>query len=328
MKNFQNYISLVSLLILSLLGCIITFSAFNNALSIDIILSNLALNMPICLLISYLDYKIISYLQHWHKVSSLLFILERILIADILVGFISFVFLYITGWIQSGIGLFLHQILPIMLWNSLAALIIELSLYNNQLLESKIRLTEIERQKAMYQFEALKNQINPHFLFNSLNVLSALTYQDAGKANLFVKKLSSVYRYLLTTQDMINVPLQEELDFVKSYVFLEQIRFGESLHIELNYNDQSLNKSVVPASIQMLVENALKHNINTKESPLRVYVSIDNEYVTVTNNLQRRSSVCKNGKGLENLKEQYRINGKSIKIKETASEFMVTLPLL
>lgn len=206
-------------------------------------------------------------------------------------------------------------------WNWLVVLQLEIFYYN-------LKQKELQREKSLYQFEALKNQINPHFLFNCLNVLASLAYQDAEKANRFAKKLSFVYRYLLTTQELMEVPLQDELDFVKSYTYLEQIRFGESLHINLTYDEQALRKSIVPASIQMLVENALKHNINTRESPLMIDIRISEENVTVTNNLQLRSSVSKNHTGLDNLEKQYRIHGKHIEVMKSDFMFTVVLPLL
>lgn len=126
----------------------------------------------------------------------------------------------------------------------------------------------------------------------------------------------------------MKVPLQDELDFVKSYAYLEQIRFGESLHINLTYDERALSKSIVPASIQMLVENALKHNINTRESPLMIDIRISEENVTVTNNLQLRNSVSKNRMGLDNLEKQYRIHDKHIEVMKSDFMFTVVLPLL
>ena len=131
----------------------------------------------------------------------------------------------------------------------------------------EVRNLALEKDLEHTRLEVLKSQVNPHFLFNSLNVLSALTYQDAGKANLFAKKLSSVYRYLLVTQEEAKVPLQKELDFVNAYIYLEQIRFGETLCIHMTCDNEALRKYIVPASIQMLIENALKHNINTRDFP-------------------------------------------------------------
>ena len=221
-----------------------------------------------------------------------------------------------------------EQMMPTLLWNTIAILFIELSLYNRQLLKNKMLLMEMEKEKAVYQFEALKSQLNPHFLFNSLNVLSALVYKDADKTNKFAKKLSSVYRYLLMTHNMDKVLLLDELDFTRNYIFLEQIRFGDTLHIHIEKNEELSRQHIIPASIQILVENALKHNINTPEHPLEIRIIIKKDEVQVSNNLQLRQSVSRNQVGLANLARQYQLYGKQIIIKKNNAAFSVTLPLL
>ena len=285
-------------------------------------------NLPICLLVGFIDYKIITWSHRWRIPSGIWSILLDILVSNILLSLLSIVYIYAEASLRGIEVQFMQRIILSVFCNSAIILIVEVFYYNQQYLENKTQLAIMEKEKAQYQFEALKNQINPHFLFNSLNVLSSLAYQDAAKANLFAKELSSVYRYLLTTQELMKVPLQDELDFVKSYIYLEQIRFGESLHINLTCDEQALSKSIVPASIQMLVENALKHNINTRESPLVIDIRISEENVTVTNNLQLRSSVSKNRMGLDNLEKQYRIHGKHIEVMKSDFMFTVVLPLL
>ena len=174
----------------------------------------------------------------------------------------------------------------------------------------------------------LKNQINPHFLFNSLNVLASLAYQDTEKTNRFAKKLSTVYRYLLTTHGRATVTVQEELSFVESYLYLEHIRFGDALHVEIEDDLRNHHCLVIPASIQMLVENSLKHNISTKKSPLIVHISIGNEGITVRNNLQLRNYVASNRAGLKNLQRQYALYGTLVEILKDEKEFVVKLPFV
>lgn len=166
------------------------------------------------------------------------------------------------------------------------------------------------------------------FKLNSLNVLSSLAYQDAGKTNLFTKKLSNVYRYLLTTHERQTVTLEEELLFTDSYLFLEQIRFGEALQVSINNNGKNQHKSIIPASIQLLVENAIKHNISTNESPLIIHVKVETNGVTVSNNLQLRNYVTQNGMGLNNLKKQYSLYKQEINIVKTETNFTVKLPFI
>ena len=328
MKQKKNIFSFVLLVSFSLLACIVAFASRGGNVSMANVLQNFVYNLPVCLLIGYLDYKIIGYSSRWHRKLGIWKVLVDILVSNVFLGVLSPVYIYIDTYVR-GEELHLFQRLVLSVFcNSMIMLVAEIFYYSQQYLENKARLANVEKEKAQYQFEALKNQINPHFLFNSLNVLSSLAYQDPVKANLFAKKLSSVYRYLLATQEQMKVPLQDELDFVESYVFLEQIRFGDTLYVNLHCDDAATGKYIVPASIQMLVENALKHNVNTKDSPLSVDVRICKDCVTVTNNLQLRSSVSKNRVGLNNLDRQYRIFGKSIEVRNTGAEFVVTLPLL
>ena len=327
MGKRKSIILFISLIAISLFLCISTFSLLANSSSykIENILSNFFLNMPICLIIGAIDYKVISILQKNNsKYSASHSVIIDFILTALLIGTLSIVVNYVLLLIFPGKFDILYQVLPMILWNSIIVLFIELFFYNKRQIENENKLNIIEKEKAIYQFEALKNQINPHFLFNSLNVLSSLAYQDAEKTNLFTKKLSNVYRYLLTTHDRPTVTLQEELQFVDSYLYLEQIRFGDTLQVFIENQD----KAIIPASLQMLVENALKHNISTSKSPLIIYITINKGGVTVSNNIQLRSYVTKNGMGLNNLRKQYSLYDKEVLITEIKTNFIVKLPYI
>ena len=276
----------------------------------------------------YIDYQVIRFMQRGSHAYSLLMGCFSLFVADSLVVVISMAIDLLLNLFGIRAWESVKQMIPTILWNSLFVLFIELSLYNRQLMENKMLLMEMEKEKAVYQFEALKSQLNPHFLFNSLNVLSALAYKDADKTNKFAKKLSSVYRYLLTTHDMDKVPLEDELDFARNYIFLEQLRFGDNLHILIEKGEGLSRRHIIPASIQILVENALKHNINTHEHPLEIKIVIGEDKVQVSNNLQLRQSVSRNRMGLANLAKQYQLHGKQIIVEKDSGTFSVTLPLL
>ena len=201
-------------------------------------------------------------------------------------------------------------------------------LYSIAQFENEKKIIEIEREKAVYQFAALKNQINPHFLFNSLNVLSSLAYKSPELTNGFAKKLSSVYRYLLSTAQQPSVTLDEEIKFVQTYIYLEKTRFDDSIEISISDYSRWKNRDVIPASVQILVENAIKHNIATSEHPLHINIAIGDNGITVSNNLQLRNNVAKSGIGLENLKKQYVIFGQRIEITRTDRAFSVSMPFL
>jgi sensor histidine kinase YesM len=189
---------------------------------------------------------------------------------------------------------------------------------------------EFKRTSLSAEFEALKNQVNPHFLFNSLNTLSSLIDENPVQANEFVQKLSSVYRYVLTHRDKETVLLQDEVDFIKSYIFLNKIRFGENLNIHINLNEACLQLNIPTLTLQMLVENAIKHNVISASKPLTVYINCDNEYIEVTNNLQAKlMTVESSGIGLSNIIERYKyLTTKQVFINKTETNFSVKVPLV
>lgn len=320
----RNLLLFVLLVAVTLLACITTFSSLNDSLSFGLIMLNFAVNFPVGLLVAYVDYRIVAMLYHTIKKTGVWVILATLMFSTILIALLSELLILLMADGYS----FIRYFLPLFLWNTLIMLIIELFFYNRMYTTNKVKLAMMEKEKAQYQLETLKNQINPHFLFNSLNVLASLTYQDANKANRFTKRLSSVYRYLLTTQRSMKVPLQDELDFVEAYIYLEQIRFGDTLHIHVECCREALSKYIIPASVQQLVENALKHNINTPKMPLNISIVIDKDYATITNNLQTRDSTTKGHFGLSNLKKQYSIQDRQIEVIRDEKYFIVRLPLL
>lgn len=187
---------------------------------------------------------------------------------------------------------------------------------------------ELKRENLIARYEALKNQVNPHFLFNTLNTLTGIVEQDPEKGSVFIRKLSDIYRYVLEQKDKELIPVNEELKFVDDYVYLSKIRYGEGLNVEINISDD--HTLIVPLGLQMLIENAIKHNIISDDKPLSVEIGNDEQYIYVKNTLQRKSSVESNNKvGLENLVKRYEyISDRSVQIIETETEFEVKLPLL
>lgn len=320
---------LFALLVLLLSVCFSTFCAMSGIdVTWSMIVRNFLYNTPGLLLIGCMDYFILYRSQSQGKSSepSMRNILVAMLCTPLLLGVLGYL---LSVWLVFPYS-FLRNVLPAMLCNAIIVLLISIYLYGKWQMESRQYLALVEREKTRYQFEALKNQINPHFLFNSLNVLASLTYQDADKANSFVKKLAEVYRYLLTTHNRQTVSLEEELRFTEAYLYLEDIRFGEALQVSIRGNsDMQSHHEVIPASLQMLVENAIKHNIATSKSPLIVRIAIGKEGITVSNNLQLRSYVgAKNGMGLTNLRKQYALHGKEFSVRKTEKDFVVEMPFI
>lgn len=163
-----------------------------------------------------------------------------------------------------------------------------------------------EKQHVRSQLEVLRNQVNPHFLFNSLNVLSSLIYKDVDKADQFINEFAKVYRYLLDMEKDSLVNLSEEMKFLESYVFLQKIRFGESLKVDI-FVDNGLKDKLIPTlSLQMLIENAIKHNVISSKMPLFIRVVNDDDVLLVENNLQlREAEVVSTGLGQKNIIRRY-----------------------
>lgn len=188
---------------------------------------------------------------------------------------------------------------------------------------------ELKRDSISAEFETLKNQINPHFLFNSLNTLTSLIEENPTVATNFVQKLSSVYRYVLSQKDKEKVSLEEELQFIEAYVYLNKIRFGENLNVTIQTDEISGKKEIATLALQMLLENAIKHNIISSKNPLHILIRAAGDKVEVRNNLQRKTNVESNGIGLNNIVHRYSFLSKQpVEIEEETNEFVVKLPLL
>lgn len=188
---------------------------------------------------------------------------------------------------------------------------------------------DLERQRVDYQLMALKNQINPHFLFNNLNVLSQVVRTDPRLAEVFIDRLSKVYRYLLQQQDKDIVPIEEELDFLSSFLFLIELRFSGQTEISIEKEGLS-DFLIAPVVLQMLIENAFKHNEVSKEYPLRISIERDTDYVVVSNSVRPcRGVAYSTGMGLQNIKKRYSLlSDREISIMEDYERFEVRIPII
>ena len=196
--------------------------------------------------------------------------------------------------------------------------------------ESKLEAEQLSKEKLRTQLNGLLQQINPHFLFNSLNALSALINENPKDAQKYLSDLSKVYRYLLRTNENELTTLFSELNFIDSYFHLLQTRFGKGVTLVKKIQPDTHGLLLPPLTLQLLVENAVKHNTVGKNNPLMIEIIADEDSLTVKNNLQRKSVKVESSKvGLTNIAEKYRlINKSSIEIKEDTHFFTVTVPLI
>ncbi len=187
-----------------------------------------------------------------------------------------------------------------------------------------------KKRKAQYQYQQLKQQLNPHFLFNSLNVLDYLVQnEERQRASDFIRKMAGVYRYLLDTGENKLVTVGEELRFVEMYTDLLQERFPEGLYLHINVQDMYRQCQIIPCGLQILVENAIKHNIVSADNPLHIDIYVKEKMILVKNNLQLRLTQDSTGLGLANIRQQYNdIANETIRVGRQEGFFIVELPLL
>ena len=195
---------------------------------------------------------------------------------------------------------------------------------------AQLNIQKLEKETANARFEALKANIKPHFLFNSLNTLSSLIRLNPVLAEESSSGLSDVYRYILKSNDDILVGLQEEIEFLKIYLNLQKIRFSENLNYEIEIQQDMINKLIPSLSLQLIVENAIKHNIIDNSNKLQIKIKTEGKWLVITNNYQPKQSKPKsNGFGLKNITERYGyFTNKQLTFGKIDKEYIVKIPLL
>lgn len=200
----------------------------------------------------------------------------------------------------------------------------------NEWKKSLVKQSVLEKEKAQAHFDNLKNQLNPHFLFNSLSSLNSLIFENPDLASKFLKQLSKVYRYLLENNENNLVTLQTEVNFVQNYISLLQTRFGGGLEVHIDIPEGELNHKIIPVTLQILIENAIKHNITFEDNPLIINIYTQNNHLVVQNNHQPKTRVeGSNKKGLNNLVDLYfYTTGIVAQIDSNPTYFTVKIPLI
>ncbi len=198
-----------------------------------------------------------------------------------------------------------------------------------QFSNAQLQYVENERRQMALQLDALRSQLSPHFLFNCLNTISSLLYKDLKKAEDFIRQLATTYQFTLDTQKKPVIPLEKELDFVRAYKYLLNVRFENLVQIKIELSDRALDTVIPPMTIQLLVENAVKHNVISKDNQLRIHVHNMGNWLVISNNKTRTPSKTTSFRiGLENIKNRYLLlNKRDIQVKDE-EEFSIWLPLL
>lgn len=264
----------------------------------------------------------------WKPVAEAVLVLISAFIALSLVNFLPLFLLYPevnpkpenlrVGYILSGvISLFFY-------------FYVEKNRNQKKLQAEMLRSARLQKENFQAQLENLKDQVNPHFLFNSLNVLVSLIPQDAERATEFTRKLSELYRSFLENSAEQLIPLQKELAVIDAYIYLLKTRFGESIQFEMQIASEVEDLQLPPGSLQVLVENAIKHNGSTRKKPLLIEIFSEGDFLLVRNNLQPRlEQIQSTNTGLKNIESRYSLlSDKKPEFTKTGSHFLAKLPLL
>lgn len=193
----------------------------------------------------------------------------------------------------------------------------------------QIEAVKQERKQIELQLSALKSQLSPHFLFNSLNTISSLVYKEKSRAQVFIRKLANMYQYTLRSYSEKLITLQEELDFVNAYLFLLETRFENKLTCNISVSDTLLETRVPPLAIQMLIENAVKHNQKDEENPLHITIRSTKTHIVVQNNITKKpTNVTSFNIGLKNINSRYLLLHSEGIIVSNGTNFSVKIPVI
>ncbi len=211
-----------------------------------------------------------------------------------------------------------------------------IGLYEAMHLSNSWKLASLEKERLIKenvnsQLEGLRSQVNPHFLFNSLNTLASIIPDDPDKGVNFVTRMAKVYRYMLESRNDKLIPLCEELEFLDAYLYLIKQRFADNIKVNINIDEKLKNKFIIPLSLQLTFENAIKHNVISKEHPLEISVFIeDNDKLVVRNSLRKKKVIGKSTKvGLQNIKNRYAFyTDATVDVLATVDHFSVMIPIL
>jgi sensor histidine kinase YesM len=326
------------LIIPVIIGFIITLYAYPEGYHSIKVMSfvvfySLAIGIPSMKCFEFIEWKIEKSIPWLKKPGLRLFLtafLEILIGILILVGVNYFIYIVIKKQEIEMLYSKTYEGTKYLLFTIVAAIIIFNSIYFfKSWKQAAVNEEKLKIEKLAIEYEALKNQVNPHFLFNNLTVLSSLVYKDQQKAVIFIHQLSNVFRYVLECRDREVVDFATERKLLESISYLYKMRHEDSLQIKINLPDAT-DKYIVPMALQMLLENAIKHNIISVSKPLMVEIREEEGYITVHNNLQPKKSDITSCKiGLENIISRYKyLTDKDVLIEISSENFVAKIPIL
>lgn len=326
----KKYVAILLLAIISLTARLILFPEFGWKLQLVIFIISIISITLIWNILEFIDTILNKHMPYQQGV-------VRRIVFQICIGLVC-MYIYISLLIFFLVDLFpitIDKILRTLAYILATLLILAVNggsvgaYFFHEWKKALIKNERLQKERALVQFDNLKNQLNPHFLFNSLTSLNSLIFENQQLASDFLQQLSKVFRYVLQNKEKELVSLETELNFIENYISLLQTRFHKSLQILIKIPPQDKTKQIVPVTLQILIENAIKHNIANEQSPLTIHIFIENDYLHIKNNLQRKSIIeTSNKMGLENMKTLYSFLSKNhVEITEDNLFFEVKIPL-
>jgi len=293
-------------------------------------------NYPLTLSMLFLDIVIVYLVNRRNFPGKAFNKFFSLIVSSLLVALFSALWIRLPIWINGSETILFSDIyftltlFTSFVFNSVIFALLHVYYYYIKSHEKALNIEIGKKNRAYYQYQQLKGQMNPHFLFNSLNVLEFLIQTDPARASDFVRKLSSVYRYFLNKEDKEVVSLKEEIDFVMIYTDLLKARFDKGLEVRVEIDEKYYNFPIIPGGLQMLVENAIKHNVISNEHPLKIDISVKGSMVVTKNNLQLRINTMESsGVGIRNIRGQYKLLfKKEIQVFAEPGFFAIGLPLI
>ncbi len=289
------------------------------------------INLITIVCVIFIIIKWLNKVMSWSKTIFLRFIIE-IIIFTFLTNTLLFIFNQTYSYFKIGFIFQLKDIIYLCVSgtviNFFLVPIVELTMIYHTKYQTELRAQQLQIQNTKFEYELLKNQINPHFLFNSLSILNSLITINQNQAKAFTNNLSNVLRYVLDYKNMDSISLEEEKKFLEQYIYLLKTRFGEALHIHLIFSDKYLKKKILPMAIQLLIENVIKHNEISDINPMNVNITTSKNGVSISNQIRLKTSVSSWGIGLENIKNRYTSIGHSIQVNKDKEKFKVSIPYI
>ncbi len=319
--SFLSFTSLLKLLIglaIAVQLIVISYNHFSGYYVLDgsmhfftRLLRGFLLSLLAAFLIAYPDLFVIQYMNKiapWSKnalkripIQLSFTVLIAVVISILITSFAN----WVNAYTEDLAGVYRSNIFIYAVVNVVVVAVLEAWVFFIESDRATQKAEHLQEELSQIKFEVLKSQINPHFMFNSLNVLSGLIDTDTKKAQLFIDEFSQIYRYVLEAIEKKVTPLSKELEFMRSYLFLQQMRYGDTLSYSVDIPSEHLKLFLPPLSLQVLLENAIKHNIVNEAKPLRIDVFCEGSFLLVKNNLQPKISGHSTGLGLKNLVKRY-----------------------